>query len=231
MQMKARVKARAWKQIPDFPIQLLQVQEWRDWNSPCWNCGHLSPKSHSYLLSALDHCQRFSHQLLVYTTKVGHLRLASVMHIHATCWKRSNAVSKGDRTNFQTLWTRSVLGAGTSYRQLANPPAPSSPQRETLKTDIRVVLLLCHQASTSASLRYSCTWQVPFGMMLGHDCCSRLSQSLVDGKEGCRPFVCTNWAQWLASKRCSPNTTFLSSFKMLLKYLDDTLAVFTFSFH
>ena len=119
--MKARVKARAWKQIADFPIQLLQVQEWRDWNSPCWNCGHLSPKSHSYLLSALDHCQRFSHQLLVYTTKVGHLCLASVMHIHATCWKKSNAVSKGDRTNFQTLWTRSVSGAGTSNRQLATP--------------------------------------------------------------------------------------------------------------
>lgn len=121
--MKARVKASAWKQIPCCPIQLLQIQEWRDWNSPCWveTVGPHPRKAipTCWVLSIIARASAISFWFIPQrlATFVWHLWCTFMPHAE----RRSNAVSKGDRINFHTPWTWSVLGAGMSNRQLANP--------------------------------------------------------------------------------------------------------------
>ena len=121
--MKARVKASAWKQIPCCPIQLLQIQEWRDWNSPCWveTVGTRPRKAipTCWVLSIIARASAISFWFIPQrlATFVWHLWCTFMPHAE----RRSNAMSKGDRINFHTPWTWSVLGAGMSNRQLANP--------------------------------------------------------------------------------------------------------------
>lgn len=43
----------------------------------------------THLLGALDHGQCLRHELLVDATQVGHLAVASVVHVHAACWGQS----------------------------------------------------------------------------------------------------------------------------------------------